>query len=541
MRIDDLDLRELLDVDPKGGIVRFANERALILDTVALGLLRRELIDTLGLDVARGVLTRFGFSHGWRTAETLRDALPWESEREWRIAGGRLHQLQGMTLIDPLVPSEDDTNPPFAESIWHQSYEAEQHLLHVGRADEPVCWTLTGFVSGYLTFANATPIYALETRCMGQGQSCCHMVARKEEAWGEQIRPHVPYYQRESLDDALTRITEALKSAESRLLVTRRRETSDAAREPLPEGLVARSHAMAQAIEVARRVARVDATTLIEGESGVGKERIARFIHNESARAAGPFLGVNCGAIAESLLESELFGHKRGSFTGASEDRVGLFEAANGGTLFLDEVAELPRATQVKLLRVLQEREVRRVGESRNRPINARIIAATNRKLSEAVRVGEFREDLYYRLGVVELRVPPLRERPDDVLPLARLFLEQASREFGLPVPALSPKAMGRLLSYPWPGNVRELRNAIERAVILTSGERIGCGSLPLELREARAAPRMAEAVRPLADVEREVILAAVELHGGNREKAAEALGIGVATLYRRLKQYRSG
>jgi len=239
-------------------------------------------------------------------------------------------------------------------------------------------------------------------------------------------------------------------------------------------------------------------------------------------------------------LESELFGHVRGSFTGASQDRAGLFEAANGGTLLLDEIGDVPPAMQVKLLRVLQEREIRRVGENRSRPINVRVLAATNRDLLADVHSARFRQDLYYRLRVVEIPVPPLRDRREDILPLARQLLSGAARRFGKKVPTLKPDAANLLLGYPWPGNVRELENALERAVALVQSDCIGIDDLPPELAAPRPVPELAGDIRTLADVERDYIAAALRASGGNRAKAAERLGIGVATLYRKLRQERA-
>ena len=263
-------------------------------------------------------------------------------------------------------------------------------------------------------------------------------------------------------------------------------------------------------------------------------------IHDESARANGPFVAINCGAVPETLLESELFGHARGSFTGATQDRPGLFEAANGGTLLLDEIGEVPPAMQVKLLRVLQEREVRRVGENRGRPVNVRLLAATNRDLTEEIHAARFRQDLYYRLRVVEIKVPPLRERRDDVLPLARVFLDNTLRRTGRTVCSFTPEAAQRLVRYSWPGNVRELENAVERAVVLTTSERMDVGDLPDEIAVAATPATGPTGGRPLADVEREYILSVLDASGGNRAKAAAALGIGSATLYRKLKEYGS-
>ncbi len=539
MKSADLDLRDLLEFDPvKGGPIRFAGERTLLFDAVALGLLRRSLIDTLGLGGARAMLSRFGFAHGWRTAETLK-TLPWQTEDDWRRAGARLHTLQGLVIVEPL-PATNEPNAPFAEAIWRESYEAEQHLLHVGRADEAVCWTLCGFASGYLSFANGREIFCLEDSCVGKGDAVCRAVARDTVSWGERIEPYLPFYRATCTTEALKQVADQIKKTERKL---RARRNAAAATEDDPEGgetfgIVTRSSEMKKTVELARRSARVDTTVLITGPSGAGKERIARLIHAESPRAAGPFIAVNCAALTETLLESELFGHAKGAFTGASGDRVGLFEAANGGTLLLDEIGEVSPGMQAKLLRVLQEHEIRRVGESRNRKVDVRVLAATNRTLADEVNRGAFRHDLYYRLRVIELRVPPLRERQCDILPLTRRFLGEAAERLHRPVEGLTPAAADQLVRYDWPGNVRELENAVERAVALALGPRIDVDDLPEEIRHARSIVPAASSSRRLADVERALIAATLAESGGNRARAAELLGIGVATLYRKLKQY---
>ena len=538
MRASDLHLDELLHVDRDGGILRFANERVLLLDAVALGLLRRELIETLGLTGARAVLTRFGYAHGWRTADTLRDGLPWDDEDEWRQAGGRLHTLQGLVRVESAAGAAPSALPgpkPIGDSIWHDSYEAEQHLLHLGRADDPVCWTLTGFASGYLSRAYDREIYCLEERCRGKGDAVCRLVGRTVEDWGDAVTPHLPYYEKACLDAALIQVTGELRRVERRLRV-RRQELSSAGRAG-GASLVLESPAMERALDIARRVAQVDATVLLTGETGVGKERMARFVHEQSARAAGPFVAINCGAVPENLLESELFGHVRGAFTGATQDRVGLFESANGGTLLLDEIGEVPAAMQVKLLRVLQERQVRRVGENRTRAVNVRILAATHRDLVAEIRAARFRQDLYYRLRVVEIAVPPLRERREDILPLARSFLGAAAERTGRKVSGFTPAAAHQLLRYGWPGNVRELENAVESAVVLSRKARVDTEDLPPEVALAVADAVVSGEVRALADVERDYIRSVLRAVGGNRTQAAAKLGIGTATLYRKLKQ----
>ena len=541
MRVEDLQHDELLELDPEGGTIRFAGQRALLLDAVAMGLLRQYLVDNFGLTAARAVLTQFGFAHGWRMAGAMQGEFDWVNNEEWRRAGTRIATLGG--LFQPQPGSDDPTSRKGAMLL--ASYEAEQHLLHFGRSDSAVCWTICGLMSGYLSHTAGKEIYVLEDRCLGEGHAACHLLGRTREEWGEERATDLAFFESgrlaECLDVSLGRVTETLKAAEGKLR-ERRRALVHAAREvEAPMGLVAKSKKMRDVVDLARRVAKVDAALLITGESGVGKERVARLVHEESTRALGPFIAVNCGAITETLLESELFGHARGSFTGATADRPGLFEAASRGTLLLDEIGDISPGMQVKLLRVLQEREIRRVGENKSRPINVRVLAATNRDLAQGVAEGTFRQDLYYRLKVVELQVPPLRERKDDILPLARLLLADAAIRMARPSMSLSPGTADQLLRYEWPGNVRELENALERAVALARGARVELDDLPEEVRQAFPAPLVRQdGVQALRDVEREYILAVLALNGGNQTRSAQQLRIGSATLYRKLKKYKS-
>jgi two-component system response regulator FlrC len=303
--------------------------------------------------------------------------------------------------------------------------------------------------------------------------------------------------------------------------------------------LLTESAEMETVLGLARRVAATDATALIVGETGTGKEVLARYIHRASARAMGPFMAVNCPAMPESLAESELFGHERGAFTGAIGRRAGLFEAASGGTLLLDEVSEIPLALQAKLLRVLQEKEIIRVGTSHAIPVDVRVIAISNRDLRAEVREGHFRQDLFYRLNVVCLRVPPLRERAADIPLLARHFLQRYAVVHGSRVTGFTEDGLDRLLSHSWPGNVRELENVIQRAVIMTPEGEIGADQLRLEAAPVESTSAVTPG-RTIADVERELILTTLGRLNGNRTSTAKALGISVRTIRNRLREYRN-
>ena len=304
-------------------------------------------------------------------------------------------------------------------------------------------------------------------------------------------------------------------------------------------GLIASSAEMAQVLDLVGRVAPTDATVLIHGESGTGKEVVAKALHHASRRAGARFVAINCGALPEALLESEIFGHVKGAFTGAGANKKGLYEEAHGGTLFLDEIGEMAPGLQVKLLRALQSGEVRPVGSTRAITVDARVVAATNRDLEPMIRQGSFREDLFYRLNVIPIALPPLRERREDIPLLAEHFLARFGQRQGR-VLRLSAGAMERLLRYAWPGNVRELENAMERTAILARSETIEPGDLPPHVGAGLAlgpAPGLA-AEQTLAEAERAHIVQILERYGWNHTRAAEALGIGRTTLWRKLKEF---
>jgi len=304
---------------------------------------------------------------------------------------------------------------------------------------------------------------------------------------------------------------------------------------------VGQNRAWLDVLRLAEAVAPTESTVLVTGESGTGKEVVARYIHDLSGRADSTFQSINCGALPEGLLESELFGHVKGSFTGATRDKQGLFTAAGGGTFFLDEIGETTPATQVKLLRVLQHREVIPVGATEPIPIDTRIIAATNRDLEEEIKRGNFRRDLFYRLNVISVHLPPLRERRDDIVLLAEGFLQRSGEQRQEAPKRLGDDAVEAMLSYAWPGNVRELENALERAVILSTGTTIGVAALPERVSERQSEPLVAERATPnptLETIERAYILFVLQAEQGNKTRAAEMLGIDPSTLHRKLARY---
>ncbi len=339
------------------------------------------------------------------------------------------------------------------------------------------------------------------------------------------------------------------KADEKRRLVRQNASLKDAVRQPSEEAqgsLVYRSRAMEGLVALAETAARADSTVVITGESGTGKDVLARFIHARSSRAESPMIAVNCAALPESLFESEFFGHERGAFTGATATKRGLIEAADSSTLFLDEVGEMPAQTQVKLLRFLEEGRFRRVGSTRDREADVRVVAATNRNLAEDVSSGRFRADLFYRLNVISLHVPPLRQRREDIPALVEHFLSLFRERFNRPALGLTDEARARLSSYDWPGNVRELRNCLERAAALASADSEAIEAdqlLPPNVPQSENGSPADNPSAPLTldQLERQHILRVLEETAGNRERAAALLGISARTLYRKLREYETG
>jgi DNA-binding NtrC family response regulator len=541
-------LTELLDFRPDRGIIRLHEQRVVILSAAAMGLLRKELIETLGIETTRRIFLRFGFADGYHDAVSLRDRSRWKTPLEGLRAGSDLHRLEGIVRAEIGTVEYDAESGRFEEEAeWHNSYVAEQHVHHYGKSDVPVCWSLVGYASGYASACLGQEVYFRETACVAQGRPTCSVIGKDAASWGEAIAGLRDDFHSADLGQEVERIREFAHTRlqeldrRERVVETRERELNllreRVARHAASKRFIAGAASMQEVLELAARVAPLDTTVLVYGESGTGKEFIVRMIHDQSPRAGGPFISINCAALTETLLESELFGHARGAFTGAVREKAGLFEVAGHGTLFLDEIGEVAPTVQAKLLRALQEKEIRRVGAERTIKVNARVVAATNRDLRAAVEAGTFREDLYFRLGAFVITVPPLRERREDIPALVHDFVRRAAARVKREVETVSPEAMTVLMNYHWPGNVRELEHAIERAVIVARGASIRVRELPPEVWQKSRIQPTGENL-DLQVQEREMIERALQRFRGNRREAAEALKISTVTLWRKMKRY---
>ena len=544
---DRLQLTEVLDFRPDKGVIRLHDQRVVILSAAAMGLLRKELIDTFGADVARRLLLRFGYADGYHDAVNMRSRSQWDDPLDGLRAGAVLHTLEGIVRAD-IVRLEAKGDRLDAEYAWRDSYEAQQHVHHYGVSPDAVCWSLVGYASGYASACLGQEVYFREATCIGQGAKRCRVIGRDGASWGADLGALREDFRGGDLREEVERLHETVRkqaqelAARERALERREREFNllreRAARHAEAKRFVARSPAMQEVLELAAQVAPLDTTVLVYGESGTGKEFVVRMIHEQSRRAAGPFVSVNCAALTETLLESELFGHVRGAFTGAVRDKPGLFEVASNGTLFLDELGEVASGVQAKLLRALQEREIRRVGGERTIKVHTRVVAATNRDLRAAVATGTFREDLYFRLATFVITIPPLRDRREDIPVLAHEFVLRAAARIEKDVRNISAEAMTLLVRYAWPGNVRELENAIERAVILARGTTLTVRELPPEIVAGRSTLGAIDML-DLKQNEERLIRQALERFRGNRRRAAEALNISPVTLWRKMKEYQ--
>lgn len=448
------ELAETIAFAPQDGNIWLCGQRMMLLQGAAFGAMRRELIEALGLDKARGMLTRIGWQAGARDAAQVSARWPDGDHASLYSAGPRLHMLEGMVNVE-VVRFEIDSSIGhfYSEFFWHNSLEADEHIASYGVGREPACWMEIGYASGYASSLLGRLVVFREEQCRCMGHSACRIVGKPAEQWDD-LDADLAYL---DADDFLSRSTYG-SGGETAI--------ADLGEPAEEQTIVGISAAFIAASQQLYRVAPTQATVLLTGESGVGKELFARILHEANPRSNTPLVALNCAALPESLVEAELFGVERGAFTGAERSRPGRFERAHGGTLFLDEIGTLDLTAQSKILRVLQEGEVERVGGTTPIKVDVRVIAATNLDLRREVEAGRFREDLLYRLNVFPIHLPPLRERREDIPLLMNYFLRKYSARHGLQPAGFSSRLVNALLTYSFPGNIRELQNLIERGII---------------------------------------------------------------------------
>ena len=460
------DLTETLVFSPGDGRIWLNDQRIVLWRSSTYGALRRELIASLGQEQARSLLTRVGFAAGGRDAELVLKMWPESDAANLFHAGPRMHKLEGIVRPETISFDFDIAKGDFfADFWWHDSSEDDEHIAAFGVGTEPACWMQVGYASGYATAFMGKMIVYREVACRSSGADACRITGRPAEHW-DNADDDLRYF---ATDASAAHVRRTLVPVVSEIS----RRTSSAGSGDGHSGatgtqeLIGISSSFSTARHLIERVAPTQATVLFTGASGVGKELFAQTLHSVSPRAARPFVAINCAAIPDTLIESELFGVERGAFTGASSSRPGRFERAAGGTLFLDEIASLSFVAQGKLLRALQERRIERIGGTKVIPVDVRVVAATNVSLRDEVAAGRFREDLYYRLNVFPITLPPLKDRRDDIPLLMEAFLKRYCTLHNRDVPGFTPKAVQTLLQYDFPGNIRELQNLVERGVIM--------------------------------------------------------------------------
>ena len=562
------DLSERLKFSPKDGRIWLDDIRMMMLHAGSMGALRSELIESLGVNKARALLTRTGYVSGAQDAELASKLRPGADFFDVFSVGPQLHALEGIVSVEPVRLEADVAKGKFyGEFLWHDSIEDEIHIEKYGIGTEPVCWMQIGYASGYTSVFLGRPIVYQEVECRAMGHAHCRIIGKPLEEWDD-IEEDMAFMQPQAFANADT-----IMKPREQITVLDTATNSTAKTEfhtKISTNMVGASAAFNVACHMLDKVAKTEATVLFLGESGVGKEMFARTLHQISHRQDGPYIAVNCAAIPDNLLESELFGVEKGAYTGAIESRAGRFERADTGTIFLDEIGTLSLAAQGKLLRVLQEHQVERVGGKKTIEIDIRVIAATNVKLKEEVKEGRFREDLYFRLNVFPIHIPPLRERKADIPLLINHFLKKYGTSYRKNITGFTSRAINGFLNYDWPGNIRELENLIERGVILapndgaidlchlfTFGEEITIpilgitkdgtvnDSLNVQGGENAAdlhpvdiiVDSLIEQNVGLEELEKNLIETAVKKSGGNLSAAARILGISRPQLAYRLKK----
>tara|TARA_R110002096_G_scaffold420735_1_gene625985 strand:+ start:27056 stop:28834 length:1779 start_codon:yes stop_codon:yes gene_type:complete len=562
------DLSDRLKFSPKDGRIWLDDIRMMMLHANSMGALRAELIESLGVNKARALLTRMGYVSGSQDAELAIKLRPNADFFDVFAVGPQLHSLEGIVRVEPVTIEADVEKGMFyGEFLWHDSIEDEMHIKNYGVGAEPVCWMQIGYASGYTSGFMGRPIVYQEVECRAMGHANCRIIGKPVEEWDD-ISEDMAFMQ-----------PHAFANADS---ITKPRQTGI----PLDTGqneskknefhaqittkMVGASAAFNVACHMLDKVSKTDASVLFLGESGVGKEMFASTLHQISNRRDAPYVAVNCAAIPEGLVESELFGVEKGAFTGADTARAGRFERADTGTIFLDEIGTLSLSAQGKLLRVIQEHQIDRIGSKKTIDVDIRIIAATNVDLKQEVKEGRFREDLYFRLNVFPIHIPPLRERKADIPLLINHFIKKYGTRHKKTITGFTARAIDGFLNYDWPGNIRELENLVERGTILASndsaidlchlftfGEEITIPVLCISKdgllnnipgsnsdnphNEPQAMDMIIESLIDqnvgLENIEKSIIATAVEKADGNLSAAARILGISRPQLAYRLKK----
>lgn len=525
------------------GQIWLDEERMMLMHSSSLMALRKELIDTLGIERTRGILTRIGYAAGLRDAEIVKASYRGLSDLELLHKGPLLHALEGMVKVE-LQDVEIDIKAGtyYIDAIWRNSLECQVHKNLLGPDHIPVAWSEMGHATGYVSGIMNRFILHKQVEITPLGP---RFIGKPLEEW-EDISDTLKYYQSDSVVEHILALQNQLEDLKQALPNNNY----------LPVNVIGNSEKFKEAWSLAEKASASTVTVLLLGETGVGKDVFANAIHQASPRADKPFIAVNCGALPNDLIESELFGIEKGAFTGAQTSRAGRFERADGGTLFLDEVGELSMEAQTRLLRALQSGEIDRLGGTETRKVNVRVIAATNVDLAESVANGTFRKDLFYRLNVFPVSIPPLRERKADILALAERFIDKFSARESKRIKGLTDKARHALQTHNWPGNIRELENVIERGIILASqdsfidaamlfppsyttllDESVNILDQHGKIADTASEPmdgfitNLLDEQVPLEKVENNIVKAAIERCAGNLCAAARLLGISRAQI----------
>lgn len=548
---DDLIAR--LQLSPESGQIWLGGKRMFMLHLSAFGALRRELIESLGVDQARGLLTRMGYLAGSKDAELVNNLRKDGSVYDAFVIGPQLHAMQGVVRVEPVVVDVDVAQGRFyTEFLWWGSVEDEAHIADYGLAAEPVCWMQIGYASGFSSAFFGRRVIYREVECAAMGFEACRIIGKPLTEW-DNVQEDLRYFDAQPFANRkIISLSSLNPISHSAAQLQDEVPAAAALQKSRFKGrqLIGVSAAFNSVCHMIDRVADTTAPVLLLGETGVGKEIFAQTLHSVSPRADKPLIAINCAAIPESLIETDLFGVEKGAFTGATVSRPGRFELADTGSLFLDEIACLSLAAQGKLLRVLQEGEVERVGGTKSRHLDVRIIAASNIDLEAAVDKGSFRQDLLFRLNIFPIAIPPLRERREDIPVLADYFLRRYCAIHKRHRTGFTERALDALMLYEWPGNVREVENVVERAIILSAeGGAMDVGHLPVALIAGAGASRLPtstygrlaagvaspgmdvpfarrHAVDSAGKMTAAALQAALTQHRGNLSAVARALGI---------------